>query len=384
MSQNPNYNPYQNPPPDPNQGTAYGSPPPGQGQNPYSPGTNPNPYGPYPPNPPTPTPPGNPNYDPYNPYAQNPPSPPPPTDPNYPYDPYAPTVISGRPGTPSSPNYNPYAPESAPPAAPVSPPQAPRRRGGPSPTVFVLIGLALLLIIGGAVFGVLSYQRTQTENANATATAQANATATQQAILTATANAAASATAIASNYPFSANLKLSDPLSDNSKGYGWQTSSSCRFLGNAYHITDMQTNTYQPCAALNTDFKDFTYEVEMNIIKGDGGGMIFRADNANNKIYDFVIFQNGFYAINIYSSPTGTGQTVRSGNTSALGLNQANVIAIVARGSTISIYINKLKVDTVVDSTYSHGQIGLLAYDQNSPTEVVYTNAKVWELPPAS
>lgn len=46
----------------------------------------------------------------------------------------------------------------------------------------------------------------------------------------------------------------------------------------------------------------------------------------------------------------------------------------------IYIYLNQKFLTQVQDSTYSNGYAGVLAYDYNAPAEVVYTNAKIWEL----
>src|SRR5215471_16125189 len=143
MSQNP-YNPYEQNPPDPNAapGTSYGSPPPpaqGQGQSPY--------YGPYTPGSAAPD--QNPNYVSYNsPYTPNPPTPGPGVNPGYnPYDQYAPTI--GAQGT--APDHSSYAPPPPP-----LPPTQPRSRGI-SGKVILLGALALILIIGGIAFGLMSY-----------------------------------------------------------------------------------------------------------------------------------------------------------------------------------------------------------------------------------
>ena len=145
--------------------------------------------------------------------------------------------------------------------------------------VIILAAVALILVIGGIVFGLVAYKNGQNANANATATAQANAnaTATAQANATATANAALTATAIASTYPFSANQVLNDPLSDNSKNNGWETSQFCKFQGSAYHTVDPQTNTFTSCSAVKTDYTNFTFEVEASLVSGDGLGRKERA-----------------------------------------------------------------------------------------------------------
>ncbi len=63
------------------------------------------------------------------------------------------------------------------------------------------------------------------------------------------------------------------------------------------------------------------------------------------------------------------------------GLGQTNTIGVVARGNQIALYIDHQLVTTVTDSTYTHGQIGVTAATlSGSKTEVVYTNAKVWQV----
>lgn len=393
MSQNPNYNPNYNPygqnPPNPNNpntpgnnpgypGTAYGGPPagPNQGYNPYPP--NP-PSGP---NPPTPGPGANPNsgYGPYDPYSGAP-TPPPPGPSTNPYDPYAPTMMSQG----SNAGFTPYAPP--PPSPPMMPPTPPRKGGLSGRTIGAAVA-ALLLIAAAIIISLVAYNNVQTSNANATSTALAHTQATGTALAHATATGAAIATAttIASTYPFSDKVSLKDPLADNTKGYGWQESTPCKFSGSAYHIIDSQANTYQPCVATNTNFTDFTFQVEATIKQGNTGaaaGLIFRADSANSKFYRIYADKEGNYGILVSVDTTGTNvRALKTGSSSAIntGLDQTNTLGIVARGSSISFYVNNQLVTTVTDPTYSHGQIGFSADVTTGTTDVVYSNAEVWAL----
>jgi hypothetical protein len=311
-------------------------------------------------------------------------------NPNYnPYDPYAPTVA----GQGSNPDYNPYAPPAppVPPIPPVLPPTQPSSRGI-SWKVITIVVVALVLVIGGVAFGLVSYNTTQTNNANATATAQTGTqTAHTQQTATVRTNAtatAATATAIASTYPFSANLKLDDPLINNSKGYQWQTANGCTFTGNAYHLTDSQTNTYNPCLAVNTDFSDFTFQVEMSISKGDGGGLIFRGNSGKNQYYRFEIFTDQTYYLFVSVDATGTNTRTLTSGTLNQSLNGTDTISVVARGTTINLYVdpqqNSQPVATINDSTYTHGQIGVVAIDLTKAADVIFTNAKVWALSPGA
>ncbi len=427
MSQNPNdpnYNPYGPNPayPNPNMpgtpppGTAYGGPPqPPSGPDPNTP-SQPN-YGsgayntPSQPNPNygsgaynTPSQPNS-NYGSgaYNsPYAP----PPPPSNPGgldpyanpampvvpnaNPYDPYAQTVMS--PGQAYSAYNPPPGMMGTPPLMPPQPgpAQKKRSRGG----TIILAVVALIVIVGGIV-GFLAYNNNQ-NNIHVTATAQANSAATAHANSTATiqnqANATGTASAVANTYPFSNNLVLNDPLVDNSKGVNWDNDGTdCFFSGSAYHVFDNQANTYGTCAATKTDYANFTFQVEMLIKKGNdnsGGGLIFRADEANSKYYRLFIDDQGNYGILVSVDTTGSNGNARvltQGTATASqfnqGLGQTNTIAVVVRGDQIAFYINQQQITTVTDSTYTHGQIGFTADDQNADTETVYNNLKVWQLP---
>lgn len=246
--------------------------------------------------------------------------------------------------------------------------------------------IALLLVVGGSIFGVVAYNNNQaTLHANATATAQANLNLQASA----TAHVAATATAIASTYPFSTNLVLNDPLVDNSKGVDWDNDGKfCFFRGSAYHVFDNQANTYQTCAANKTDYTNFTFQVEMVIKSGGdsaGGGLIFRADNADSKYYRLYIDQQGNYGILVSVDTTGTNGNARRLQTGVAsqfttGLGQTNTIGVAVRGDQISFYVDHQQVTTVTDSTYTHGQIGVTADELSGNTEVIYTNAKLWQL----
>ncbi len=131
------------------------------------------------------------------------------------------------------------------------------------------------------------------------------------------------------------------------------------------------------------NFSDFAYQVQMTIVKGDGGGIGFRIDNTKGSSYTFFIGQNGDYALwsfNNCGSNNCKFSELRSGSSPFIntGLGQSNLLAVVASGSTIDLYVNNHKIDSVSDSSFSQGQIGVSATYLNGPTEVVFSNAKVW------
>jgi hypothetical protein len=312
-----------------------------------------------------------------------------------PYDPYTPappppTVADNPYVAPPATGYGPYAPAPAPVAAP---PSRPRNR---LPLVIGGVILALLLIIGGLLAALLHSvgpTSTSLNPAQMTATAQAQATATFTSSLTATAQASSNATAtvIAANPdpypPGNGQLALLDPMSDNSKGYDWDTGTfsngSCTFSGGTYHVSPAKTNFFYLCAAKASNFSNFTFEVQMDIVQGDCGGIVFRADSTNGKFYFFDVCQDGSYRLYMYPDYSGTTSKELAGGSSPAiktGLNQSQLIAAVAQGSSITLYMNKQKVTSVTDSTFSQGQIGVVADAGNDLTEVVFSNARVWKL----
>ena len=119
----------------------------------------------------------------------------------------------------------------------------------------------------------------------------------------------------------------------------------------------------------------------MKVLQGDCGGMVFRGDSNSGKMYFFEVCQDGTYLFSRYLDFTGNNVKDLAGGSSAAimtGLNQTNVIAVVEQGSTLNIYVNKQKIASASDSTFSHGQIGLFADSSSHPTEVAFNNVKVW------
>ena len=298
--------------------------------------------------------------------------------------PPTPTVYGTQPSLTAPQNlYNTPPPAPNPPypysTLPITPLPPVRRR---SNRTGIIVGvILLLLLLAGS--GVFVFARSAAQNA----AFQAQATATAQARVTATARANAIATAVAARNPYAhtGTLAFVDPLSDNSKGHGWsEYATNCAFKSGAYHAIAPDARFSDYCMASNIDLSNFAFEVQMQVIKGDGGGIDFRAQNTTttNRYYDFFIFRDGYYELDMVNNSV---TMLKSGTTLAVNqrLNETNLVAVVAQGTSIMVYVNHQLLATVTDSTYSHGQIGVEAdtYGSNGhPTEVVYSNAKVWTL----
>jgi hypothetical protein len=188
--------------------------------------------------------------------------------------------------------------------------------------------------------------------------------------------------------PNSGILSLNDPLHDNSEGYNWPDAVNgsggiCTFLQGSYHVLISKQGAFHYCIAGSTNYGNFAYEVQMTILKGDGGGLIFRADGNTNKFYYFRITQDGFYGLYLYSDiQAAHAKTLAIGRDGAIhtGINIPNVLAIVTHDTNISLYVNDQLITSVNDSSYTSGQIGVAATYDTLATEVAFNNARVWTI----
>jgi hypothetical protein len=245
-------------------------------------------------------------------------------------------------------------------------------------------------------------QQTATAYAYETATASAKSytpTATSTATMptatstTTTPTVTVTNTANGNPYPpYSGTLVMNDPLQNNNAGYQWDINkdatvgNACQFTNGAYEIT-MPTHYGGPCFARNTNYANFTYEVQMTFLQVgpsfSGGGLVFRSNG--NKYYVFEIFESGRYSFYVCVGNDCSNALAEDLTNPIpsfhIGLNQPNRIAVVAQGNTFALYVNgQLVKGNIVDSanTASQGMVGLFCEGSQAVTVVAYNNAKVW------
>jgi hypothetical protein len=271
---------------------------------------------------------------------------------------------------------------------------------GKGATIFLIIVALLMMFSGVALIYYATTTRPSQLRAQATATvqtivtaqSQATTTAQVQAHATATAQAHATATAQAQaqklqniyNTATSGPPTLSSTLTAqdgaNWSNYNAVSGGGCAFTGNALHASVFQSHTYVPCFAQISNFSNFAFQVQMTILQGDGGGLVFRANNANVQLYLLRISHDGLFGVSV-SRDRKTITPILDDTSAAIKTGaQTNLVTVIARNSTISIYINKEFADTITDTTYSAGEIGVFAYDNTQSTDVAFNNANVWTL----
>lgn len=187
--------------------------------------------------------------------------------------------------------------------------------------------------------------------------------------------------------PGRGTLVINDPMIDNSHGNQWQevttdihsndsNPGSCQFAADGYHI--QADNNYYSCLALaqQDDLINFVFEAQMRPLPKSAGGLSIR-NTAGGAGYDIDVGPSGNYSI---SNPKNVFLRGRTFSPLILRNQATYLVDIAALGNQITLYVNKKRIDSVIDSTSSHGYIGLYVTTDGGmlQTEVTFTNVKVW------
>jgi hypothetical protein len=264
---------------------------------------------------------------------------------------------------------NPYE-VAPPPPTPTS--KKGSRRGA---LIGVLVGLVVLLVLAGLIV-------TFRPRANSPGIIQAQPTAGPTQL-------AATATALASRNPYppyTGSLVLNDPLRDNSTGYQWSEGKQpgntlCGFSGGAYHMSLSQKGFgYCGPKATGLVFSNLAFEANITIPHGDFAGIWFRYDQSQGTRYLFFMDTQGSYGVT--TDENDFLSYLRQGNRPAafrLG-PQTNLLAIVAIGNTIAMYVNHQFLASITDTSYRQGQIGAFAQGINGGFDIIISDVRVWKL----
>ena len=92
--------------------------------------------------------------------------------------------------------------------------------------------------------------------------------------------------------------------------------------------------------------------------------------------YLFEVDSSGQYKISIFNGSVLKDWTPSSALNK--GYNVKNTLQVIMHGSTLLFYANGVFLVSLTDTTYSSGVIALAAHATDIPTEVVYSNLKVY------
>jgi hypothetical protein len=267
--------------------------------------------------------------------------------------------------------------------------------------LLILSGVSLLYYTGVTRPALIRAQVTATMQSYATTVAQATSIALMQATAstvaqnqtTATANAQVTAqvqaTMLAQQNLYAQSTRGKPTINTALKidnGLNWDVyptkdGGGCAFTANAYHSSVFQKNFYVPCITHSTSYQNFALDIQMRILQGNEGGVIFRADAMNKNFYSFRISTNGTYTL-VQTRDDGhiTPLVYDKSNFIKTGLGQSNTLSLIARGNNFYLYINHQYVGSASDNSYITGRIGFMAIDLQNGTDVAFNNLRVWRL----
>jgi serine/threonine protein kinase len=161
-------------------------------------------------------------------------------------------------------------------------------------------------------------------------------------------------------------------FAQSGKGY-------CSYTNNAFEEDIVNSNAIVHCYERTSEFTNLTFQAQIAIQTGDGGGLLFRSnpdDNINHSPeYRFYIYTDGSYAL---TTPSGTLSSGSAGL--SIGLNKTVTLTAIAYGTTITLYLNERQLVTLQDSNASTGIVGLFGADVSQQTTVDFTNVSIWQL----
>ncbi len=153
----------------------------------------------------------------------------------------------------------------------------------------------------------------------------------------------------------------------------WSTGGQCNFASDGYHIK----NGYI-CYAPAGDLGDATDSVDVKLVSGsttaaDFGITLRRTSQGN--YYQFGIDGNSEWEFDKTVGGTFTSLVKPTSNAAIHGgLNTANTLRVVTKGSHFDFFVNGTKVGQADDTTFASGKSGLFGREQ---AESVFTNLKI-------
>lgn len=237
-------------------------------------------------------------------------------------------------------------------------------------SILTLVLVSTLAVV--AIVAIVHQSNIHTDNANATSTANYNKP-----------TARASVNVNSDPYGVGGTLVLFEPLT---QAGNWSIESntssggSCRFVSDGYQISESNPTGFYSCNDNSSSFENFVFEVKMTINQGDCGGINLREDTSTGKQYVFFLCLDGTYQFARYSGYSASDEVVLKNGTNSGITSRQNTIAVIAKGSNFTFYLNNSQLDSVSDRTYTQGYVGLVASPNSNATKVAYSDVHIWKL----
>lgn len=261
---------------------------------------------------------------------------------------------------------------------PAQQPEAPQpQKRGSSPLLIAILVVLILILVGGAglTYYLLAGRSSQNPNTARTTTP----------------TTAASTPGITPSPTFNTNdpqslynqvtattPAFSEPLTTlNAGDWSGPDPAQCSFTSQGLRLNVPSNASSVLCTASASNYNDFAYQVQLKVARGQGG-LVFRGNSAGVYLLEIDAQQQVFGLVSIAGgNSTANGKILMSSQSSSINVtpNQTNLLAIIARGNKLYVYINKQFVNSVTDNTSSAGAIGVVCFRD---TDITFSNAQVW------
>jgi len=254
-----------------------------------------------------------------------------------------------------------------------------------SVSIATLLTTITCLIVSSSIFALFgTVLRPNIFHQQATVVASHFLTAQVQGTIQATTQALASATAIQNLYvqTVSNQPAFSDPLNeqDSSWNVGVSPTNGCMFTKNAYHVFVSTRNFNQICPDPIGTLTDFAFQVQVTLIKGDLGGIVFGLNGTTptNADYFGIDLTGDFSLFNISN---GQYHALSHSLTQGNDTNPYSVLTVIVLHGRTYLYENKQYVGSFSSTSYATtGLAGLFGADYFDPTEAAFNNVQIWKL----
>jgi len=159
----------------------------------------------------------------------------------------------------------------------------------------------------------------------------------------------------------------------------------CLFINGAYHAIMPMANQLEYCEESAQQFHNFAYQATMTVLKGNVGGIMFNGAGVGKPqfyYFEINIADSSYFFARHMGATYNQIKTLRASSSAAIhaNLNVPNTLTIIAQNGTFYLYINGQFVDKVEDTTFKSGNIGVVADNFGNPTDIIFSNVKVWKL----
>ncbi len=152
----------------------------------------------------------------------------------------------------------------------------------------------------------------------------------------------------------------------------WGTTDGITFDSGALQLNVVDSNSYL-WTTIGDTFDNFDYQVQTLKLGGpddNSFGVVFRFQDADN-FYTFEISSDGFFAVNKFVNGEWIPLTEWQSSPVIKTGFDSNLVGVEGMGNQYTFFVNGVQVETLVDDTFTGGNIGVIASSYSEPNVLI-------------